>query len=85
MNPMPTPPTHALRTDTANGQYKPLCFAVTDVGQSSAVVAEAQALAEIAEILGHTADAAMLHSHGAAMAAEISSRMWLPGACTMFI
>ena len=31
-----------------------------DVGQSSAVVAEAEALAEIADILGHTADATLL-------------------------
>lgn len=47
-----------------------------DVGQSSSIAAEAEALARIADLLNRSADAAMLRGRHQAMASLISKHMW---------
>ena len=49
-----------------------------DVGQSSALVAECEALAEIATMLGQSADAARLKQRASELGALINRHMWLP-------
>ena len=49
-----------------------------DVGQSSALVAECEALAEIATMLSQSADAARLKQRASELGALINRHMWLP-------
>ena len=47
-----------------------------DIGQTAAIVAECESLAEIADILGYKQDAALLRQRQAFLGALMTSKMW---------